>query len=29
MTTEKFAGFIADEQAKWRKLIDDVGLKIN
>jgi tripartite-type tricarboxylate transporter receptor subunit TctC len=29
MTPQEFASFIADEQAKWRKLIADVGLKVN
>jgi tripartite-type tricarboxylate transporter receptor subunit TctC len=29
MTPPEFAGFIAGEQAKWRKLIADVGLKVN
>ncbi len=29
MTPGEFAGFIADEQAKWRKLVADVGLKVN
>jgi len=29
MTPQEFAGFIAGEQAKWRKLIADVGLKVN
>jgi tripartite-type tricarboxylate transporter receptor subunit TctC len=29
MTPREFAGFIADEQTKWRKLIADVGLNVN
>ena len=29
MTPQEFASFIADEQAKWRKLIVDVGLNVN
>jgi tripartite-type tricarboxylate transporter receptor subunit TctC len=29
MTPREFADFIAGEQAKWRKLIADVGLKVN
>jgi hypothetical protein len=29
MTPQEFAGFVAGEQAKWRKLIADVGLKVN
>jgi tripartite-type tricarboxylate transporter receptor subunit TctC len=29
MTPQEFAGFIADEQAKWKKLIADVGLNVN
>lgn len=29
MTPQEFAGFIAGEQTKWRKLIADVGLNVN
>lgn len=29
MTPREFAAFIAGEQTKWRKLIADVGLKVN
>jgi tripartite-type tricarboxylate transporter receptor subunit TctC len=29
MSPREFANFIAGEQAKWRKLIADVGLKVN
>jgi tripartite-type tricarboxylate transporter receptor subunit TctC len=29
MTPREFAEFITDEQAKWRKLIADVGMKVN
>ena len=29
MTPREFAGFIADEQTKWRKLIANVGLNVN
>jgi tripartite-type tricarboxylate transporter receptor subunit TctC len=29
MTPQEFADFITGEQAKWRKLIAEVGLKIN